>query len=115
MCSTTSTTVPAYHNLTMLVSWYIGGQYIATTGRYRVDNNILSIYSMTRVDDGLVVECQAREDKGLTTWANMSISMNCKAIFLCQFYLLYIRQTLVSKYFCNLNSFTIQDIRGWWK
>ena len=79
-CLTTSTTVPPSHHLTMLVSWSINGQLVETTGRYRAENNILTIYSMTRADDSLLVECEAREDEGLTTRANMSMIINCEII-----------------------------------
>ena len=79
MCSVTSTTVPTSHKLSMSISWYVDGQQVITSGRYRVVTNTLSIYSMTRDDDGLGVQCQAREDKGLTTSASMSVNMNCKA------------------------------------
>ena len=79
MCSVTSTTVPPSHKLSMSVSWFIDGQQIVTTGRYRVVTNTLSIYSLTRDDDGFGVQCQAREEMGLTSSANLSITVNCKA------------------------------------
>ena len=78
MCLVTSTTVPTFHRLSVSISWYVDGQQVITSGRYRVVSNTLSIYSLTRDDDGLGVQCQASEDKGLTTSASMSITMNCK-------------------------------------
>ena len=77
-CSASSTSAPTSHNLTIFTSWHINGRYIETTSRYRVENNTLDIYSMTRTDDGLVVTCEAREDTGLTALSNISVTMSCK-------------------------------------
>ena len=80
LCISRSTTVPATHNLTMEISWYIDGQYIKTADRFRVAYNELSIYFMSRADKNLVVLCEAHEQYGLTSWANITMQINCKLI-----------------------------------
>lgn len=78
LCESNSTTVPMTHNLTMKISWYIDGRRIDSGGRFRVAYSELNVYFMTRADNNLAVACKAQEHLGLTSWANITIQINCK-------------------------------------
>ena len=77
-CSANSTTIPGTHNLTMQVLWYTNGQIIKTGGRFRVKNDELTIHVVTKADISLVITCEAKEQKGLTTRINTTLPIYCK-------------------------------------
>ncbi|XP_052804288.1 hemicentin-1-like isoform X2 [Mya arenaria] len=66
-CSSTSTTNPSNHSLTMGYSWTRGGSTIIAGGRFSFDNNLqrrLTIANITRNDNKTVIRCTATEERG---------------------------------------------------
>ena len=79
-CSSKTTIVPETHNLTISTSWYLDGQAIKPCGRFSVDSNGLYIYVVTEADIDLVITCEAKEERGLTTRINTTLPIFCKCL-----------------------------------
>ena len=79
-CSSKTTIVPETHNLTISISWYLDGQAIKPCGRFSVDSNGLYIYVVTEADIDLVITCEAKEERGLTTRINTTLPIYCKIL-----------------------------------
>ena len=80
-CISTSTTIPATHNLTIKASWFVNNTSVESIGRFQIDGEDLIIHYITRRDIDLTVSCKAVEERDLTTLVNMTVPVGCKFYF----------------------------------
>ncbi|WAR06136.1 CEAM5-like protein [Mya arenaria] len=72
-CTSTSTTLPSNHSLSIQYNWAINGSSIASGGRFSFDssdNKELTIYNISRNDRRSVVRCTATEVGGKSSQAS---------------------------------------------
>ena len=80
-CISTSTTIPGTHNLTIQTSWLVNNTSVESIGRFQIDGNDLIIHYATRMDNNITVSCKTVEERGLTTFANTTLTVRCKFCF----------------------------------
>ena len=80
-CTSTSTTIPDTHNLTIQTSWLVNNTSVESIGRFQIDGNDLIIHYVTRLDNNLTVSCKAVEMMGLTSFAYATLPVRCKFCF----------------------------------
>lgn len=72
-CNSTSSTYPLSHGLSMHLKWSRNGVELINQGKLYVLQNL------TKSDNGTVISCEAREEKGHKSASNVSLLVHCKS------------------------------------
>lgn len=72
-CNTTSSTYPSSHGLSMHIKWSRNGVKLTNQGKLYVLQNL------TKSDNGTVISCEAKEEKGHKSTSNFSLLVHCKS------------------------------------
>ena len=84
-CSSSSTTVPSDHGLSLSYTWSINGQTDPTDSRYTYTGNTLTISNVQRTDKNKTVACTAKEvvngvQKTSDTSNQLRVDVYCKCL-----------------------------------